>query len=112
MYDYEATCLRVIDGDTIKARVDLGFHIWSEKTIRVRGIDCPEVRTKNLVEKRKGIRAKGRVVALLEENNSQFKLISHRIGKYGRVLGDVILPQGDLAELLVMEGHAERIEEL
>jgi micrococcal nuclease len=111
MYKYDAMCLRVVDGDTIKARVDLGFHIWVEKTIRIRGIDCPEVRTKNLVEKRMGIRAKGRVVELLEENEFQFKLISHSLGKYGRVVGDVILPQGDLGEVLIAEGHAERYEE-
>ena len=112
MYEYEARCLRVIDGDTIKAQVDLGFFISTVKTIRVRGINCPECRTKNLVEKRNGIRAKARVVALLEESDLQFKLISHGIGKYGRVVGDVILPQGDLGELLIGEGHAEKIEEL
>ena len=112
MYEYEATCLKVIDGDTIRAKVELGFYISTVKTIRVRGINCPEVRTKNLVEKREGIRAKGRVAELLEESKLEFKLISHRIGKYGRVVGDVILPQGDLGEVLIREGHAEEIQEL
>lgn len=112
MYEYEGTCLRVIDGDTIEAKVDLGFYVSTVKTIRIRGIDCPEVRTKNLAEKRKGIRARGRVVELLDENKLKFKLISHSIGKYGRVVGDVILDQGDLGEVLVGEGHAKRIKEL
>ena len=109
MYEYRATWLRIIDGDTIVARVDLGFYISVEKTIRVNGVDCPECRTRDLAEKRKGMEAKGRVAELMEENGFEFRLISHGIGKYGRVVGDVIFPQGDLSELLIAEGHGKRI---
>ena len=111
MYEYQAKCLRVIDGDTIVARVDLGFHIAVEKTLRLRGVNTPEVRTRNLIEKRKGLAAKARVVDLMEKNNFEFNLISYNVGKYGRVIADVIfLRQGDLGELLLAEGHAEKMD--
>lgn len=44
-YRYAATILRVVDGDTIEADIDLGFGIWQRKQIiRVSGIDTPELR--------------------------------------------------------------------
>ena len=107
MYEYNATCLRVIDGDTLEARVDLGFYVWVERTLRLRGVNTPEIRTKDLREKRKGQEAKKRVEELMEENDGKFKLVSHAVGKYGRVVSDIILPQGDLGDMLIMEGLGE-----
>lgn len=107
MYEYNAKCLRVIDGDTIEARIDLGFYVWVERTLRLRGVNTPEIRTKDLSEKRRGQAAKKRVEELLAENNWEFKLISHNVGKYGRVVSDIILPQGDLGDILIMEDMGE-----
>jgi endonuclease YncB( thermonuclease family) len=45
MYLYSAIVDRVIDGDTLLLRVDLGFEVWINQRIRLRGIDCPEVST-------------------------------------------------------------------
>lgn len=39
---YQAELVRVIDGDTVVMRVDLGFSIYSEHAIRLAGINCPE----------------------------------------------------------------------
>jgi endonuclease YncB( thermonuclease family) len=38
-YKYNSVCIKVIDGDTIDAFVDLGFEIWIKKRIRLYGID-------------------------------------------------------------------------
>ena len=35
MYNYNATCVRVVDGDTIDAEIDLGFDIKVTKRIRL-----------------------------------------------------------------------------
>ena len=51
MYKYQALCVKVIDGDTIEAFIDLGFDLWIRKRIRLFGISAPETRTKNLEEK-------------------------------------------------------------
>ena len=66
MYEYQATVLRVIDGDTIEVDIDLGFStIIKKRRVRFKGIDTPEVRTRDLVEKEAGLRAKERVEGLL-----------------------------------------------
>jgi endonuclease YncB( thermonuclease family) len=47
-YDrYYAQVVRVIDGDTIEVRVDLWPGIVAEYSVRVRGIDTPELRGAN-----------------------------------------------------------------
>jgi endonuclease YncB( thermonuclease family) len=44
-YIYRASCVRVIDGDTLVLRVDLGLRCSVEIEARVHGIDTPELRT-------------------------------------------------------------------
>lgn len=44
-YRFAATLLRVIDGDTIRASVDLGFRITRDIGLRLEGIDAPEMST-------------------------------------------------------------------
>ena len=51
MYNYNAKCIKVVDGDTIDAEIDLGFDIKVTKRIRLAGINAPESRTRDLVEK-------------------------------------------------------------
>ncbi len=48
MYEYSAKLIRVRDGDTIDASIDLGFDVWVKKRIRLYGIDGPESRTRDL----------------------------------------------------------------
>jgi len=50
--------LRVVDGDTIDADIDLGFSISLEKRIRLAGVDTPESRTKDEYEKKLGLESK------------------------------------------------------
>jgi len=45
VYKYNAKLIRVIDGDTIDALIDLGFNVWVKKRIRLYGINTPESRT-------------------------------------------------------------------
>ena len=52
MYEYNAKLIRVIDGDTVDASIDLGFDVWVKKRIRLHGIDAPESRTRDLEEKK------------------------------------------------------------
>ena len=51
MYEYKAKLLRVIDGDTIDCVIDLGFNVRLKERIRLKGIDTPETRTRDLEEK-------------------------------------------------------------
>ena len=106
MYIYNAKCLKVVDGDTIDAQIDLGFD--THKTIRIRlvVINAPESITRDLDEKERGLAAKARVKQLLKENKNEFILHSQGVGKYGRCLGEIYLGDSNLNDQLIQEGHA------
>ena len=114
MYNYKIIPLKVVDGDTIDAEIDLGFDIKVKKRVRFMGINAPESRTRDLEEKARGLAAKDRVKQLLEGcKNIQLK--SHGVGKFGRCLGEIMLDMVDgqekltlvsLNELLISENHA------
>jgi len=104
MYIYNAELIRVIDGDTIEAMVDLGFYTWHKVTVRLYGINTPETRTRDLEEKERGLAAKKRLTELLY---GMFILESHGIGKYGRCLGSIYVDDKCLNKILLDEGHAE-----
>ena len=113
-YIYRGKLERVVDGDTIDALIDVGFDIWIKKRIRYSGIDTWESRTRDLVEKAKGLEAKARNKELLMEISSKsgyFRLKSHGVGKYGRVLGEIFIEDGEgkqwnINKTLISEGHA------
>ena len=114
MYNYKISPLKVVDGDTIDAEIDLGFDIKVKKRVRFMGINAPESRTRDLEEKARGLAAKDRVKQLLE-GCKNIQLHSHGIGKFGRCLGEIFLDTIDgqekltlesLNELLIREGHA------
>ena len=70
-YNYRAKLVKVVDGDTIDALIDVGFDIWVKKRIRYKGIDTWESRTRDLDEKKKGLAAKARNKELLEKVSSK-----------------------------------------
>ena len=114
MYTYKIELIRVVDGDTIDAYIDLGFDVKIKKRIRLMGINSPESRTRDLEEKARGLAAKDRLKAILE-GATIIQLTSYGVGKYGRCLGelnvDIIdgkehLTLINVNELLVKEGHA------
>ena len=54
-FEYNETLVKVLDGDTIDAYIDLGFDLKIKKRIRYMGIDTWESRTRDLEEKKKGL---------------------------------------------------------
>ena len=92
MYTYKAKLDRIVDGDTLDAHIDLGFDITIHKRIRLAGIDTPESRTRDLVEKKFGLAAKDYLKHWIEEQ--EYVMIeSTEKGKFGRVLGNVWDPE-------------------
>jgi micrococcal nuclease len=43
LWHYRGSAVRIIDGDTFVLEVDLGFRVFHELSIRIAGIDAPEV---------------------------------------------------------------------
>ena len=92
MYEYRATLLKIIDGDTVDVDLDLGFGIvLTNQRIRLYGIDTPESRTRDLEEKKCGKLA-ARYIEDHIKVSSSFTLRTKLDGKgkYGRILGELV----------------------
>ena len=112
-YEYSAKLVRVVDGDTCDALIDLGFNTWVKKRIRFKGVDTWECRTRDLDEKKKGLAAKAFTKDLLENSDEgKFVLKSYGVGNYGRVLADLFVKGNDksINQLLLENGHAYEYE--
>ncbi len=108
-HGYSCKLVRVVDGDTCDAMIDLGFNVWVKNRIRFMGVDAWESRTRNKEEKVKGLAAKAFVKDLLtNSDDGKFSIISHGVGKYGRVLGELFVKghEKSVNELLKEHGHA------
>ena len=103
MYEYSCTVDRVVDGDTIDVVLDLGFDIMFKSRVRLYGIDTPESRTRNKDEKVRGKMAGSFLKDAVDKGTQvviQTKLKDSR-GKYGRVLGNVIVDGLNINETMV-----------
>ena len=91
-YEYKAKITRVVDGDTMDCDIDLGFGVWIHKErVRIYGIDTPESRTRDLVEKKFGLAAKDFAKKFLLDHDPEVTLVCKEYdakGKFGRILGD------------------------
>ena len=98
LYTYAASLVRVIDGDTLIARVDLGFRTWITQTFRLGGIDAPEMTCAM------GQKAKVEVAARLNPC-SCLVIKTYKQEKYGRFLADVFYQkETDDREKILREG--------
>ena len=89
MYQYKVSVVKVVDGDTLDVDIDLGFGMsYKKQRVRMMGIDTPESRTRDKVEKLFGKASKKHLKKLLESAES-ISLISHDKGKFGRILGEI-----------------------
>jgi micrococcal nuclease len=111
-FEYHAKVNKVIDGDTINVDIDLGFNtILSNQSVRLLGIDTPESRTSDKVEKVFGNLSKEKVKEFIDKCEGQIILqisLGDSEEKFGRLLGKVINPKGksSLNEWLIWNNYA------
>jgi len=108
MYEYACKVERVVDGDTIDVVLDLGFDVSYKSRVRLYGIDTPESRTRNLDEKARGKMAASFLKEAIDSGKEiviQTKLKDSR-GKFGRVLGDVIVDGININQELITNNYA------
>jgi len=117
MYEYNCTVVKIVDGDTVDVDIDLGFGVQlTDERVRIMGIDTPESRTSDEVEKVFGKAAKARLQSLMGETcvlKTQINKDGEDMkGKFGRILGDfdVYDVKTDswrpATSILIEEGHA------
>lgn len=99
-FQYNATLVRVVDGDTIDVELDLGFHIKMHERVRIANVDAPEIWGKRATPE-------GRLCRdfvnlwFRRKKNPIFWVVSEKYdarGKYGRVIGRIEADGQDLGE--------------
>lgn len=104
MYQYTAQVIRVVDGDTLWMRVDLGFDVRRDDSFRLSGINAPEMSTAE------GKRAKQWLVERLE--NVPYLIVTtqkdkkEKFGRYLATLWDGYGKAESINHQMVGAGHA------
>ena len=111
MYEYRVKqVLKVVDGDTIDVEIDLGFDISITKRVRLAGIDSPESRTTDKMEKSLGLESKAKLKQILD--TAKIVVIKTEkpdsSEKYGRVLGWLYIDDTKVSvnDTLIASGYA------
>jgi len=100
MFQYEARVLSIIDGDTLKLNIDLGFHVCIEATVRLARINTPEIvsfTTKGIDDP-----AKRYIMQNLPVGSVCVAEIT-RTEKYGRWLADIFYQLGETDRKKILE---------
>lgn len=91
LYNYRCLVKRVVDGDTVQAEIDLGFHLKFTSMVRMLYYDAPEImrqHARSEDEVNEGLLAKNELVGLVQDRPGlMIKTQLERTDKYGRVLG-------------------------
>jgi len=91
MHEYKCKVRKVVDGDTVDVDIDLGFGVWYlDQRVRLYGIDTPESRTRDKVEKIYG-KAAGRFLKTMLGKECTMRTHKDAKGKFGRILGEFIV---------------------
>lgn len=94
--------IKVYDGDTITIATKLPYDDFFYKfSVRLRGIDCPEIRSKDKNEKLCASCARQFLAGLILNSVVTLKDIDY--DKYGRILANVYLEESNISELMIKE---------
>jgi len=107
VFTYNIKITKVVDGDTAKGDIDLGFGIvYANQTIRFWGIDTPESRTRDLEEKYYGkLSAQYVKDRLIVGEKYQMRTEIDK-GKFGRILGEFFIDGVSLNQQMIDENMA------
>lgn len=101
MYEYSASVVKVVDGDTIWLDIDLGFEVRQRHSVRLADINAPEHGTPE------GDAATAWLIARLTNiNKVLITTIKDRREKYGRYLVVLWIGTTNVNEEMVAAGHA------
>jgi micrococcal nuclease len=115
MYTYQCNTLRVIDGNTVDAIIDLGFNVTIRQRIKLYGVNVKDIRSADENVRQQAIASKQKLTELLG-NNFVCETIVNKRGKAGRIMGKLstIDKDGkkvDINQQLIDAGFAERFGE-
>lgn len=110
MWEYKATVIRWVDGDTLDATIDLGFFTYTTQRLRLLasayGVNTPELHSAQRVA---AIAAQNRVNELAPAGSmfTARTLKGDPHDSFGRYLSQVVLADGrNVGDVLIAEGLA------
>jgi micrococcal nuclease len=103
MYKYKATIIKVYDGDTVTAEIDLGFNIKITEKLRLLRINTPEIRGE---ERPDGLISRDVLRDKILDKEVIIETQKDKKGKYGRYLAEIIFEDNNINDWLVAEGLA------
>lgn len=111
MYEYRIKKVtNVVDGDTIDVEIDLGFSVSYSQRLRLAGIDTPESRTTDKMEKALGLEAKEYLKSKVKDAKDVIVKTEKPDSseKYGRILGWVYVDgsKKSINEQMIEDGYA------
>ena len=101
MYEYKAEITRVVDGDTVHARVDLGCDVHTDLVLRLAGIDTPELPTLP------GKNARDYLAERVIGAEVTIHTIKDKREKYGRYLAILYVGGENINDTLMRLGYAK-----
>ena len=92
-YMYKAKVTKVVDGDTVDLEIDLGMNVFVKERIRLARINTPETFgvKKESKEYKAGMKAKERLVELVEGKEVAIETLKDKKGKYGRYIAELYI---------------------
>jgi len=108
-YETKAKVVKVYDGDTVHVVFQL-FDKYYKWNCRILHVDTPELRTKDLEEKKRGYECRDKLSALILDKI--VLLNCSKFDKYGRLLVEMTVPETGVKihEYLISEGLANKYE--
>jgi endonuclease YncB( thermonuclease family) len=106
---YPCRVLRVVDADTVVVLLDRGWHDYAERTVRLVGVNAPELHAADPAPGQAARQwVQGWVGPLPQPEGSYGLLLeSNKLEKYGRTLGTLWRGDGRcLNQDLLESGHA------
>ena len=87
LYNYLCEVDRVVDGDTVDVNVDMGFYLKQLVRVRLLNVDTPERGEDDWKEATDTLKE---LIKQGEQIDKRFCLMTHKTGKYGRWLGNLL----------------------
>ena len=109
MMTYRAIVEKIVDGDTIKMNIDLGFRTWIKANCRLYGINTPELNSKDEEERNRAKKALEYLSEILIVGKT-YNIVSYELDKYGRPLVMILIHglEDSVNNLMLDNNHAVR----
>jgi len=110
LWNYRCRPTRVVDGDTIYVQIDVGFRLTTAQSVRLLGVDTPEINRGTTEQRAAGVAAREATTLWLADHavgDWPLRIATSKADSFGRWLGVVTSSDGDnLNEWLLEHGHA------